>query len=326
VKSAVSLLPPFVAMLTSLACTYALLVLLPRMGFVDRPNARSSHTRPVPRGGGIALLLGTVVGLVAAGLPAALGASAVLASLAGLLGLVDDRVSLSVRTRLVAQVLLSVLAVTVLLPQTSLPPLTLGVLAVAWIAFVNAVNFMDGINGISATVAIIVALWFVNVGEGPLVVLGGSVMASAVGFLVFNAAGAVFLGDVGSYALGSLIWSMTTIALGSGVGAVDAFAPMSLYGLETFVAMALIALSGGRLGEPHRMHAYQRLADLGLPHMLVTMIAAAALVSMLMALWAIPHTTLAIVTALLLGALYITAPHWIERRSDKRLQEHRAER
>lgn len=311
------IIPLLSALLTSVACTYALTALLPRLGFVDRPNARSSHDRPVPRGGGLAVLLGVLVGVVTAGVPSGLAAAILLACLAGLLGLSDDRSDLSVPVRLATQVLLAGLAVTPLLADSSLGVPTVVGLLVLWISFVNAFNFMDGINGISATVTIVASLWFINVGPGPVQVLGWVVAAASAGFLLFNGAGKVFLGDVGSYALGSLLWSMTAMSLDAGVEVVHSLAPMSLYGLETAVAVTLLVRSGGRLGQPHRLHAYQRLVDLGLPHMVVSLIAAGVLAAMLLVLWVMPQTWLAVMAALLLGVAYIASPRVLGRAADE---------
>lgn len=312
-----SLVSLIVALATSAAATFALVTLLPRVGLVDRPNARSSHDRPVPRGGGLAVLLGVALGVLTAGVPSGLAAATVLAALAGVLGLADDRSDLPVRVRLLAQVVLAGLAATQLLFTSSLGVVSVVGLALLWVAFVNAFNFMDGINGISALIVIVSSLWFVHVGPEPVQVLGWVVAAAATGFLLFNAAGKVFLGDVGSYSLGSLLWSMTALSLASGADAVDSLAPMSLYGLETAVAVAMLMRAGGRPGQPHRLHAYQQLVDRGLTHMRVALIAASVLGAMLLALGVIPQTWLAVTLALLLAVAYIASPRVLERAGDK---------
>ncbi|GAB3018214.1 LPS biosynthesis protein [Nocardioides flavus (ex Wang et al. 2016)] len=303
------LLPALVAALASWAATVALVRVLPRLGLVDRPNARSSHSSPVPRGGGLAVLVGVVAGLLATGFPRDLASSIAVAVLVGLLGLADDRFGLEVRARLLAQCVLALLAVALVRPQMpTMGLLALLALALSWVAFVNAMNFMDGINGISAAMTIVVSLWFVLVGEGSLETLAWATAASAFGFLLLNSRGKVFLGDVGSYALGSLIWSMTALALASGTDVVTSFAPMSLYGLETAAAMLLLMRRGGRPGEPHRLHAYQRWVDSGLPHLGVAFLAAGVLSSMLLIVRWVSESWIAVILAILVGLAYVASP------------------
>ncbi|WP_191277409.1 MraY family glycosyltransferase [Nocardioides flavus (ex Wang et al. 2016)] len=250
-----------------------------------------------------------MAGLLATGFPRDLASSIAVAVLVGLLGLADDRFGLEVRARLLAQCVLALLAVALVRPQMpTMGLLALLALALSWVAFVNAMNFMDGINGISAAMTIVVSLWFVLVGEGSLETLAWATAASAFGFLLLNSRGKVFLGDVGSYALGSLIWSMTALALASGTDVVTSFAPMSLYGLETAAAMLLLMRRGGRPGEPHRLHAYQRWVDSGLPHLGVAFLAAGVLSSMLLIVRWVSESWIAVILAILVGLAYVASP------------------
>lgn len=310
--------PALAALVTSTVVTFALITLLPRLGFVDFPNDRSSHVTPVPRGGGIAVLGGVLVGVLVAGAPDATLPAVVLATAAGGLGLLDDRLSLSVRTRLVAQTALSVAAAVLLVATTSLSAWAVAGLAVLWVAFVNAFNFMDGINAISALVAMVAAAWFVLNAPDDLRVLGWVVGAATAGFLLFNAAGRVFLGDVGSYALGSLMWSMTVLLLDSGAGVVESVTPMALYGVETAVAVVVLVRSGGRPGQAHRLHAYQRLVDGGLTHVVVALVAAGVLALMLAAVRLVSPSWLAVVLALALAAVYVWCPSVVRRGTPSR--------
>jgi UDP-GlcNAc:undecaprenyl-phosphate GlcNAc-1-phosphate transferase len=303
---------------TSIVVTFALIALLPRIGFMDVPNDRSSHTAPVPRGGGLAVLGGVVVGVLVAGLPAGTFAATALAAAAGGLGLLDDRLSLSVRTRLLAQTALAVLAAVVVGATTTLSPWAAAGLAVLWVAFVNAFNFMDGINAISALVAIVAAGWFVLGAPDDQPLLGWVVIASTAGFLVFNATGRVFLGDVGSYALGSLLWSMTVLLLDAGAGTMEAVAPMALYGVETAVAVVMLVRAGGRPGQAHRLHAYQRLVDLGLTHLTVAVAATSVLALMLAVVSVVSPSWLGAVLALAVAAAYVGSPSVVRRATSPR--------
>jgi UDP-GlcNAc:undecaprenyl-phosphate GlcNAc-1-phosphate transferase len=310
--------PALTAIATSIVVTSALITLLPRLGFLDVPNDRSSHAAPVPRGGGLAILAGVVVGVLVAGVPDGTLAATALAAAAGGLGLLDDRLSLSVRTRLLAQAALAVVAAVVLVTTTTLSALAIAGLAVLWVAFVNAFNFMDGINAISALVAMVAAGWFVINAPDDQSVFGWVVAASTAGFLVFNATGRVFLGDVGSYALGSLVWSMSVLLLDSGVGVVESVTPMALYGVETAVAVVVLVRSGGRPGQAHRLHAYQRLVDLGLPHLAVAMATAGVLTLMLVVVSFVSPSWLGAILALGVAALYVWSPSVVRRATTPR--------
>src|SRR3954447_674993 len=141
--------------------------MLTRRQVLDVPNARSSHVATVPRGGGLALLSGFAAGALLAlpfgtrstphwDHPAALGLVLAVGTLCfAALGLRDDLLGLPAGFRLAAQLVLSVAAVAALAWAAPVPEwgwaLTVGAI---WVAgYVNAYNFMDGINGISAVVA-----------------------------------------------------------------------------------------------------------------------------------------------------------------------------
>src|SRR5262245_153427 len=145
---------------------------------MDVPNRRSSHVEAVPRGGGIAALLGVASGVALAVLldddgtspwahPVVLGLVLAAGTAAfAVLGLLDDLYGLTASVRLLAQLVLSAVVVAVI---ASAAPAEHGVLVVvvgvAWVTgYVNAYNFMDGINGISAVSAALAGGWFCLLG------------------------------------------------------------------------------------------------------------------------------------------------------------------
>jgi len=241
---------------------------------LDRPNARSSHAVPTPRGGGIAVLAALVPGLAllavlsgeAARLwPALLG----LVLLAGV-SFADDLSSLSARLRLLAQAIAVGLGM-VALPEASLTqglvPLALErlVLAVGWLWFINLFNFMDGIDGITAVETIAVGLGaglsaLLLGAPGLLAALGLVTAAGAAGFLPQNWHPArIFLGDVGSVPLGYLLgFILLWLAL---AGAPAAALALPLYYLADATLTLLKRLGRGeRVWQAHREHWYQRAA------------------------------------------------------------------
>lgn len=276
----------FRSMLAALAATAAgmpaVIVLLRRRRLVDVPNERSSHERPTLRGGGIAVAAGIAI---AGGLTGALrdriGLSMIAAALAfGVLGLTDDIRRIPATVRLVAQFALAAIAVGSLLAHVNGPiawQAVFGLGAVVWIvAYVNAFNFMDGINGLSAAQALTagVAWWVIGAREGVEVVgLGGAiVVGAALGFAPFNFPRAtIFLGDVGSYCFGAWIGCLALIALRSGLRPEAVFAPLALYLADTGWTIVRRVRCGEVWHEAHRDHAYQRLVRAGLRHDQVTL-------------------------------------------------------
>ncbi len=248
---------------------------------IDVPNARSSHVMATPRGGGVAIVIAVLTGLLVAGLLGAIpwrlitglaGSGAVVAGV----GFADDHGHVARRWRLLAH---GTAAVWVLVWVGGLPPLPIlgHVVTAGWIAnglagiyivwLLNLTNFMDGIDGLAAVEAITVclcgALLYQTSAPGeshwvaPLILAGG-----ASGFLIWNWPPAkIFMGDAGSGFLGlmlaglslqaawvapQLFWSWLILL---GVFVVDA----------TFTLVRR-TLRGDRFYNAHRTHAYQHAA------------------------------------------------------------------
>src|SRR6202046_1460337 len=172
-----------------------------RRAAVDVPNMRSSHSVPTPRGGGAPVAVGLVAAaLLVHGTVAVTFAIAVAAFAA--IGFADDLTGLPAGRRLVMQALTSLAIAGVLVGRIGLPPRAMAAAAVivaAWlIGFVNAFNFMDGVNGISAAHALIGGAAYACLGwwrhDSFLVAAGAAVAAVALAFLPWNAVRArVFL-------------------------------------------------------------------------------------------------------------------------------------
>jgi UDP-GlcNAc:undecaprenyl-phosphate GlcNAc-1-phosphate transferase len=260
--------------------------LLRRAAIIDMPGHRSSHTVPTPRGGGIPIAAGLLVGAGLIG-----GAFAVVFACAvaafGLLGFAEDLRGLSAGRRLglqaVGGVLLALVLVSGLAGSTARLVLLVALCA-AWItAFVNAFNFMDGVNGISGAHALIAGVVYALVGwwqhDGFLLPAGAAVAASALAFLPWNAGQArVFLGDAGSYALGAALAVLAAYALLRGVPPEAVLGPLALYLADTAWTLQRRIRAGERWLEAHRNHIYQRWCDAGWSHQRVTVTAAAATV------------------------------------------------
>ena len=251
-----------------------------RHGVMDHPTTRSSHAVPTPRGGGLGLLL---VVLAAWGWRATHPVTAtilvLLAGIAmvGVVGQIDDTRGLGVGPRLAVHVVAASLVGIVAAAGGSTPLIATG-LFLWWtfwsISSINLVNFMDGINGLvvsQVTVfAVSLALFPDSTRTVPLLAI--IVAGACVGFLPWNFPRArIFLGDVGSGALGYLVPVLALLAMrGGDVDIVRAHLPLlPLFGDATWTIFRRWR-NGEQLTAPHRSHLYQRLANDGLGHTAVT--------------------------------------------------------
>jgi UDP-N-acetylmuramyl pentapeptide phosphotransferase/UDP-N-acetylglucosamine-1-phosphate transferase len=267
-----------------IAClgTRALIPLLRRAAVLDRPNERSSHAAPTPRGGGIALVAAILVawlalivaGLVAPRLLVILFGAVLLAAISWL----DDLRGLSPAPRLLAQLVAVGFALLAMAPagpvfQGWLPGgLDSVAAAILWLWFVNLFNFMDGIDGLAGSEAAAIAIGLVlfaslGVGRDPgLAALAAAAAAAALGFLVWNWAPArIFLGDVGSVPLGYLLGFLLLDVAGRGLWQIALILPLYFLADATVTLLRRL-LRGELVWHAHRQHFYQRAVQRGLGH------------------------------------------------------------
>lgn len=232
---------PFVLLLAAVV-TYILTPVaasvLHRLGIVDRPNERRVHTNTVPRGGGVAVYLGVVVGLAGIFLipwtPFSTSFSAdwflryaLLATLVVILGLVDDKFEIGRFIKLAGQIMIALLtyAQGISIDHILSIEVPFGIdlcLTVFWIvALMNAFNLIDGMDGLAAGLAAISALGLAgsvlvrNLPGDALVYL--AVAGACLAFLRYNFNPAsVFLGDTGSLFLGYSLAVMSLVSNAKG--------------------------------------------------------------------------------------------------------------
>lgn len=309
------------ALLLSVAGTRSVLSWLRKKAVLDVPNERSSHTAPVPRGGGLAVTLVVVTGWAAAfGLfpgPVPPVAWITLALSIGLYGLswVDDRINLKRRFRFPVHVL-AVTAATVLLPdhilvlQGTVPLWADRVLTiVGWVWFLNLYNFMDGIDGITGMQTGCIGLGVILVAtitgldtSLPWSGLGAVLIGASVGFLVFNWHPArLFLGDVGSIPLGFLTGFLLVMLAGEGYLAAALIIPAYYLTDSTFTLLQRIA-TARPVARAHREHFYQKAVHRGgLSHSRVVLYVLAGNVLLLAA--AVLSVTGGIITGLIFACI-----------------------
>jgi UDP-N-acetylmuramyl pentapeptide phosphotransferase/UDP-N-acetylglucosamine-1-phosphate transferase len=305
---------------------------LSAQAILDRPNERSSHAVPTPRGGGI--------GILAALLPAWLAVvllgysdAAPLAAVAGALVLAvvswrDDVGGLPPALRLAIQALAVAIGMAFLpgagtVFQDLLPPFLDRIIAgLLWLWFVNAFNFMDGIDGIAGTEAAAIGsgiallalthLDVVGLGTG---LFAAATAGAAIAFLRFNWQPArLFMGDVGSVPLGYLLgWLLLTLA-GAGYWAPALILPLYFLADASWTLLTRLA-RGEKIWEAHRRHFYQRAVQAGRSHAgVVLRVLAADIVLIGAALWStedseVPALILAVLAVALLLAELSRSPN-----------------
>jgi UDP-N-acetylmuramyl pentapeptide phosphotransferase/UDP-N-acetylglucosamine-1-phosphate transferase len=178
---------------------------------------------------------------------------------------------------------------------------------------VNAVNFMDGINGITS---VVMAVWGVTAlavaadsGVESLQVIGGVTLGAALGFLPWNALRPrLFLGDVGSYLLGGLVGAGLIVGWLEGASVAVLAAPLAPYAADTGWALVRRARRGSPLMVAHREHAYQRLVhEAELSHVTVCLLVLAFSVAVTITCLVLPLPFSLLSTATMLG-LYLVLP------------------
>lgn len=275
-------LPP---MVISLFLTPLLRRVLARYGVVARPDHRSLHETPVPRGAGLAILVALLVATLAYG-PRSVTLQILLVmvpTLFGILGLIDDVSALRVAPRLVAEGLVLVatliLLVTIGLSRPTANPvnLILGLLGV--VTFVNVYNFMDGINGLAALQAVVAGGAWAAGGllrhDDGMVLLGSITAGAALGLLPFNFPRArIFMGDSGSYGVGAWLGSAAMVALLRHAPPSAVLAPLALFIFDAFTTILRRWSRHENIFQPHRTHIYQRTVLAGWSHAKTSLVCA----------------------------------------------------
>jgi UDP-N-acetylmuramyl pentapeptide phosphotransferase/UDP-N-acetylglucosamine-1-phosphate transferase len=248
-----------------------------------QPNARSSHHKPTPQGGGIAVIVATLVvawGAIALS-PALLQnqggpflAVSAATALLGVVGAIDDMRSLPATARLATQCIAVGAVITALPTEVQIIPhvpwaIERAGLFLAAVWFVNLVNFMDGIDWMTVAEAVpvtgaILVLGLAGV-VAPLPALFAAVLLGAIlGFAPFNKPVAqIFLGDVGSLPIGLLLgWLLLQVAA---MGYLAAALIIPLYYLaDATITLVRRIVRAEAIWQAHRTHFYQRATDHGL--------------------------------------------------------------
>lgn len=229
-----------------------------RLGIVDRPGPLKTHRSPVPYLGGVAVFLGLLVGPIEADrLALFIPYGAALA-----LGVVDDARGLAPRVRLGTEVAIGVVAA-IVVPGPALVKVATAVLVVV---LLNAVNLLDGQDGLAAGACLVSAAAFAILG-GDAATIGLALAGALAAFLVFNAPPArMYLGDGGAYLVGTVLATLPALTEhGTTDWSVWIAVPL-IVGLplaDTAIAVLRRSLAGRPRFQGDRSHVYDQLVDQG---------------------------------------------------------------
>lgn len=242
---------------------------------IDKPNQRSSHTSVTLRGGGIVFLFGMWLYAAFFGLQYLwflLGLTVI-----GGISFIDDVRSLPDSVRLVAQFI----AMFLMFYQFGILNLSdwwmVIVALIVCVGIINAYNFMDGVNGITGgySIAVILPLIYLNlnldfISMPYLYVAGISLLVFC--FFNFRKKAKCFAGDVGSISMAFIIlFALGNLILTTGNFAYIVF--LAVYGADTVLTICHRIKLHENLGQAHRKHAYQIMAnELKFPHVLVSLL------------------------------------------------------
>ena len=307
---------------------------------LDIPNQRSSHSTPTPRGGGLAIVVVTLGGILVAFFAGMITGRVALAVGVGgtavaLVGWADDKSSISAGARLLVQLAAAAWAVFWMggMPSLHFPggDVYLGaagsvfaVLGITWVT--NLFNFMDGIDGLAAAEAVsvgVAGVVLMNVLNQPeMAIIPLLLVATSAGFLVWNWAPAkIFMGDVGSNFLGFSFAAFALVSENTGSLPVLGWLGLALlFIVDATMTLARRLVRGEKVYTAHRQHAYQRAVASGHSHATVTLAAIglnALLAALVYAYYFAPPlgaTTLLLGPMLLIGVyLFVERLHPMQR-------------
>lgn len=259
-----------------------------KVGAIDVPkDARRMHKKPIPRLGGLAIYGGFLCSILIFGqldetmLCVLLGAAIIVA-----LGIFDDVLALGAKLKFVVQIVAAAIPVCIgdlqiglftnLNPLSDTPFVHLGILAVPvtiiWIVGItNAVNLIDGLDGLAVGVSSIAAITMLAValltGNMPIAITMAALDGACIGFMPYNLNPAkIFMGDTGSTFLGYMLATVSIMGLFKFYAVISFAVPFLILGLPIFdTANAIIRrVAAGRSPmSPDRGHVHHKLIDMG---------------------------------------------------------------
>ncbi len=259
------------------------------IGAIDIPkDGRRMHKKPIPRCGGLAIIFGFMASVLCFGPPSrGLVATMVGAGIIAIMGVVDDCKNLDARLKFGIQIIAALIVVyggdfkiEVITnpnifsdnPYMFFPWWISGIITVLWVVFItNAVNFIDGLDGLATGVSAIMSVSLVFIAirsdEYSVAVMGTAIMGACFGFLPFNFNPArIFMGDTGSTFLGFMLAALSIQGVFKSYAIISFAVPLLILGLPLFDAMFAMLrriLKGQNPMTADRGHLHHRLIDMG---------------------------------------------------------------
>lgn len=244
----------------------------------DVPNMRSSHSRAIPRGGGIAIVISFVCILPMLNIinnPSIIGylcGGAIIA----LVGFLDDILGLKSIMKILGMVLASICPIIFgnylhYLDIIHSEPVLI-ILSIIWIyGMINAFNFMDGIDGlipgVSAVFSMFIFGYGIISGNAFAIIIALITASSCISFMLFNYNPAsIFLGDIGSMFLGYNFALLSIMVVNQSGNKIPIYMFIMLFSLIIYDAMVTFikrGIQGKNVLSAHREHLYQRLIIIG---------------------------------------------------------------
>ncbi|WP_010098561.1 MraY family glycosyltransferase [Ornithinibacillus scapharcae] len=276
-----------ISVISTLLLVYPIKKLAVKWGIIDLPNHRKVHKKPTPRLGGLAIFLGTMLGLLYLW-PVSyeyfpqiiIGAFIIVAT-----GMIDDKFAIRPLYKLVGQIIPAVILITsgLIIERITLPffgivelagPFSV-ILTLLWIVGItNAINLIDGLDGLASgvsTIALISILIMAILGQEVLVVyLAIALIGSNLGFLFHNFHPAkIYMGDTGSLFLGYMISVISILGLFKNVTLLSFIIPVIILAVpifDTLFAMLRRFINGEKIMNPDKKHIHHQLLAAGFSH------------------------------------------------------------
>ena len=292
---------------------------------LDHPGDRRSHQVATPRGGGVAIVIAVAIALgwLIIRSPASLpfyGAAAIGLLLVAGVGWIDDHRPLSAGSRLFVHGVAGAILAYGVLAQGGSASLAVVAFCVA-LVLVNVWNFMDGIDGLAASQAALVALGYAAWSmPGALAWLALALAAACAGFLPFNLPRArIFLGDVGSGALGFTVAILLVGLAGRRGNALPVLLlPLSAFLIDATLTLTMRMLRGERWWQAHVQHAYQQWAQRTGRHGVVTTAYAGWTLAAVAIMLLTGTASLAMISAIVVAWYAVGSIAWLRLRQDYR--------
>ncbi|WP_188206721.1 glycosyltransferase family 4 protein [Alkalibacillus aidingensis] len=254
-----------------------------KIGAVDNPSYRKVHKDVMPRLGGLAIYLSFMIGLIIFypesiyTLPIIIGGSIIM-----IVGFLDDMMELSPKWKLFGQLLAAVVLLgTIQVEFINLPfggEIHFGVLSIPitilWVvAITNAINLIDGLDGLAAGVSAIALLTIssmsIMMGNEFVTLVGFLLLGSTIGFLYYNFYPAkIFMGDTGALFLGYMIAVLSLLGF-KNVTVFSFVIPIIILGVpisDTIFAMIRRRIQRKPISAPDKQHLHHCLLGLGFSH------------------------------------------------------------